>query len=144
MRCAPFSYLCSYNQMRVDYLRLRMRHQCHATQQWMNSRKPTPICQHLHICKRKLCTTMKSSNQIAFQGRGTFGRGGFSHLPFDYITSEEPLYQIIKKFNYVKYIGKVIIRKIMSSCLGVADFCQTYNQQATIGMKTISSITFII
>ena len=49
-------------------------------------------------------------------------------LPFDDITSEEPLYQIIKKFNYVKYIGKVIIRKIMSSCLGVADFCQTYNQ----------------
>ena len=33
-----------------------------------------------------------------------------------------------KRFNHVKYSGKVIIRKIMSSCLGVAAFCQTYNQ----------------
>ena len=49
-------------------------------------------------------------------------------LPFDDITTEEPLSQIKKKLNYVKYSGKVIIRMIMSSCLGVAAFCQTYNQ----------------
>ena len=130
MRCAPFSYLCSYNQMRVDYLRLRMRLSmpCYTVVAELQKTNPN-TCQHLHICKRKLCTIMKSLYQIAFQGRGTFGRGGFSHLPFDDIRSEEPLSQMKKKrFNYVKYSGKVIIRKIMSSCLGVAAFCQTYNQ----------------
>ena len=122
MRCAPFSYLCSYNQMRVDYLRLRMRLSmpCYTVVAELQKTNPN-TCQHLHIFKRKLCTTMKSLYKKEFQGRGTFGRGGLFPFAIWWHKKWRAPFSNEKRFNHVKYSGKVIIRKIMSSCLGVAN-----------------------
>ena len=80
--------------MRVDYLRLRMRL---PMPYYTEVAEPKPNMPASSYLQRKLCTITKSSYQVAFQGRGTFGRGGFSHLPFDDIRSEEPLSQMKKK-----------------------------------------------